>query len=105
MVRSPEAVERALPIFEHSNYLTDILVRHPDDISLLEPFAADRPETRAKPFFESDGDASQASPTAADSVFLYLARDAVETPEAMAILRRQYRRCVFLPARAICSHG
>ena len=35
VLRSPEAVDRALTIFEFSEYLTDILVRHPAEVSLL----------------------------------------------------------------------
>ena len=34
VLRSPEAVERALTIFEFSEFLTDILVRHPGDFTL-----------------------------------------------------------------------
>ena len=36
VLRSPEAVERALTIFEFSEYLTDMLVRHPAEVALLE---------------------------------------------------------------------
>ena len=36
VLQSPEAVERALTIFEFSEYLTEILVRHPGEVSLLE---------------------------------------------------------------------
>ena len=36
MLQSPDAVERALTIFEYSEFLTDILVRHPEDVSLLK---------------------------------------------------------------------
>ncbi len=39
VLRSPQAVERALNIFEFSEYLTDILVRHPREVSLLERIA------------------------------------------------------------------
>ena len=35
VLRSPESVERALTIFEYSEFLTDILVRHPGEVSLL----------------------------------------------------------------------
>ena len=36
VLQSPAAVERALQIFEFSEYLTDILVRHPAEVLLLE---------------------------------------------------------------------
>ena len=35
VVSSPQSVERALEVFDCSEYLTDILVRHPSDIELL----------------------------------------------------------------------
>ena len=48
VLRSPEAVERALTIFEFSEFLTDILVRHPAEVSLLEEIeeraVADEPD-------------------------------------------------------------
>ncbi len=36
VLRAPAAVERALTIFEFSEFLTDILVRHPEEIALLD---------------------------------------------------------------------
>ncbi len=33
--RSPEAVQRALPLFEFSDYLSDILVQYPTEVGLL----------------------------------------------------------------------
>ncbi len=39
VLRSPAAVERALTIFEYSEFLTDILVRHPEAVALLNEIA------------------------------------------------------------------
>src|SRR5437899_10562248 len=35
VLRHPEAVSRALALFETSDYLTDILIRHPEEIATL----------------------------------------------------------------------
>ena len=92
VLRSPEAVERALTIFEFSEYLTDILVRHPADVSLLESI-----ENRSSPG-EQDLFAADAPEVSVheDPVFAYLAQKTVDRFEAMSILRRHYRRRAFL---------
>ena len=41
VLSSPQAIGRALEVFDCSEYLTDILVRHPSDIDLLEESAPD----------------------------------------------------------------
>ena len=38
-LRSPRAVERSLRVFDLSDYLTDILVRYPEEIAALEEMA------------------------------------------------------------------
>src|SRR5208283_2826460 len=92
VLRSPEAVERALDIFEFSEYLTDILVRHPAEVSLLERIA-EIPTSEAAELFD---DGPQTEPAMSDPVFAYLAQDKVDRAEAMSILRRHYRRRVFI---------
>ncbi len=49
VLRSPDAVEKALTIFEFSEFLTDILVRHPEEVSLLEQDRRDRGRRRRGP--------------------------------------------------------
>jgi glutamate-ammonia-ligase adenylyltransferase len=92
ILRSPAAVERALTVFEHSELLTDILVRHPEEVALLnravEPVQSDGP----KLFSEVPGSERSAQ----DSVFHYLAKGELDRAEAMSILRQQYRHSVFL---------
>ena len=44
--RAPKAVERALQLFAHSEYLTDILVRHPQQIESLAEVTLARSATR-----------------------------------------------------------
>jgi glutamine synthetase adenylyltransferase len=92
VLRSPSAVERALTIFEFSEFLTDILVRHPGDVTLLQGIA-DRLTSDGDGLFASGPPASS---TPADPVFTYLAGKNVDPSEALPILRRHYRRRVFL---------
>ncbi len=92
VLRSPENVERALAIFEFSEFLTDILVRHPGEISLLEQIE-DRRQTAAPNLF---AEVSHNGAGPADPVFAYLANEKVDRAEAMSILRRHYRRRLFM---------
>ncbi len=92
VLRSPEAVERALTIFEFSEYLTDILIRHPAEVSLLENIE-NRSGSGEGDLFA--GDAREVS-ASEDPVFAYLAQEKVDRSEAMSILRRHYRRRAFL---------
>ena len=39
LVHNPQAVGRALRLFQVSDYLTDILVRHPQELSAIEEVA------------------------------------------------------------------
>jgi glutamate-ammonia-ligase adenylyltransferase len=92
VLRSPDAVERALDIFEFSEYLTDILVRHPHEVSLLEQIE-ERPRVEGAELFD---DRTQSTDVTPDPVFVYLAREKVDHSEAMCILRQHYRQRMFL---------
>ena len=90
VLRYPEMVERALTIFEFSDFLTDILVRHPAEVSLLER-VDESCRSGEKALFES-----RATEKGDDPVFAYLARGKIDRDEAMSILRQHYRRRVFV---------
>jgi len=92
VLRSPAAVEQALTIFQNSDFLTDILVRHPDAVVLLDEIEQRRAQDRLELVFESDRPAE----TCDDPVVKYLGGGKVDRAEAMSILRQQYRRQVFL---------
>ncbi|MFI5115171.1 MAG: hypothetical protein ACHP8B_00590 [Terriglobales bacterium] len=92
VLRSPEAVGRALTIFECSEYLTDILVRHPAEVALL-PQIEELPTLGVGELFDEGPRSASVAP---DPVFAYLAQEKVDRSEANAILRRHYRRRVFL---------
>jgi glutamate-ammonia-ligase adenylyltransferase len=92
VLRSPEAVGRALTIFEFSEYLTDILARHPAEVALL-PQIDELSALDAGELFDAGPRSEIVAP---DPVFAYLAQEKVDRSEANAILRRHYRRRVFL---------
>jgi len=91
-LRAPEAVERALTIFEFSEFLTDILVRHPDEVALLERIAINNDAGEAT-LFDAD---SRRQRMLQDPVLAYFAQEGVDRTQAMSILRRRYLRQVFL---------
>ena len=92
VLHSPDAVERALDIFEFSEYLTDILVRHPREVSLLDNIGKRTTAEGAELF----SDTSQNPDATPDPVFVYLAQEKVDHSEAMSILRRHYRQRMFV---------
>jgi [glutamine synthetase] adenylyltransferase / [glutamine synthetase]-adenylyl-L-tyrosine phosphorylase len=88
LLHSPEAVERALRIFEVSDYLTDILTRHPEEIEGVEEFAPRAAEQPA--LVEVQGKA------APDPVFEFVAASDTPRSEKLHHLRRHYRHRVFV---------
>jgi glutamate-ammonia-ligase adenylyltransferase len=89
VVRHPEAVVRALELFEASDYLTDILIRHPQEIATLCEVGNIRSRTNAGSLFENP-----LSPGVAggDPVFAYVASAPVPHGEKLSLLRRHYRQ-------------
>lgn len=92
VLRSPEAVEDALTIFENSEYLTDVLVRHPEDVELLREVNI-LPKPEAPPLLSSP---EQITPGIPDPVFAYLARSDRDRIEAQSLFRQQFRRMLFV---------
>ncbi len=89
VARSPHAVEKALQLFGASDFLTDLLVRHPDEIATLEYMG----EARAvgDELFAHTGTYEPA----ADPVFEYLGASSAEYGDKLALLRQHYRHRVF----------
>ena len=91
VLREAEAVPRALRLFESSEYLTQILIRHPEEIATLGEMA----EPAAEPslyLFESGLGAKRSD---RDPVFAYVAGAGLDAAEKLAWLRRHYRHRVF----------
>jgi glutamate-ammonia-ligase adenylyltransferase len=91
VLRAPEALNLALRLFGVSDYLTDILVRHPQEISTVEEIG--EPGSRAENgqlFGDTAGYA-----IATDPVFAYVAASGASRGEKLALLRQHYRHRVF----------
>jgi len=94
ILRHPEAVSRALTLFETSDYLTEILVRHPEEIATLNQLGGSSPEeSGTAALFEAPGRGGSPAP---DPVFAYAARLSAPPGENFAFLRRHYRHRVFV---------
>jgi glutamate-ammonia-ligase adenylyltransferase len=90
--RAPQAVEHALQLFAVSDGLTEILIRHPEEIQTLEELGGTEPAPGGPALFPHAGDAGGLS---GDPVFAHIASGAVEQGEKMALLRRYSRHRTF----------
>ena len=91
VLRSQESIRRALEIFEVSEYLTDILIRYPSDVALLQDLEA-QPERGSGELFPVSIDPNAGIP---DPVLAYLAQSNVELQEALGLFRQQFRQALF----------
>ena len=92
VVRHADAVERAMELFENSEYLTDILVRHPEEIATLAN--CDEPAQRRGGGYLF-GNLLGAVRANNDPVFAYLAASESSYGEKLSLLRQHYRHRVF----------
>jgi [glutamine synthetase] adenylyltransferase / [glutamine synthetase]-adenylyl-L-tyrosine phosphorylase len=97
VLRAPQAVERALELFGGSDYLTDILLRHPEEIASLNAAAPKLGEGTGQLFAQPDG---RDSGLRGDPEFEYLRGAYVSYGEKLALLRRHYRHRVFASGAA-----
>ncbi len=92
VLRHQEAVARALVLFEASEYLTEILIRHPEEITVLASLEASEPRATTAFLFERSPGLVR---TAGDPVFSYLANSPVPYGEKLALLRQHFRHRAF----------
>jgi [glutamine synthetase] adenylyltransferase / [glutamine synthetase]-adenylyl-L-tyrosine phosphorylase len=92
VLRHADGVNCALPLFEMSDYLTDILVRHPEEIVTVAGLADVPVRTGSGYLFESALGGGRA---AVDPVFAYLSGSSATHAEKLALLRRHFRHRVF----------
>jgi glutamate-ammonia-ligase adenylyltransferase len=101
ILRSPDAVERAITIFEQSGYLTDILVRYPADVELLSPIH-EHLGNGASALFDVPLDQSN---LLTNPILAYLSTTTVDRQEALALQRHQFRQSLFVSAARDLYHG
>jgi [glutamine synthetase] adenylyltransferase / [glutamine synthetase]-adenylyl-L-tyrosine phosphorylase len=93
VLRYQEAVSRAMVLFESSDYLTEILVRHPEEIATLAGLEELAPPGGGRYLFEKSlGLAGEDR----DPVFAYLAESPAPYPEKLALLRQHFRHRAFV---------
>lgn len=93
LLRDQRAIVRILPLLETSEYLTEILVRNPEEVSALPSFSGETQAASGPKLFELSPDERFAG---RDPVFSYLANSNASHSEKIALLRRQFRHCIFV---------
>ena len=93
MLRHQEGVRRALMLFETSEYLTEILIRHPEEIVTLAELEEAAPHRGGRYLFEKSLGLAE---TARDPVFAYLADSPAPYAEKLVWLRQHFRHRAFV---------
>jgi glutamate-ammonia-ligase adenylyltransferase len=93
LLRYPTIAGRALALFETSDYLTEILVRHPEEVAALDELNQGIRPLPSGVLFHAMGEQAR---TVRDPVFEYLANSHAPHAEKISLLRRHYRRCMLL---------
>ena len=93
VLQHQEGMRRALVLFETSDYLTEILIRHPEEIVTLAELEEVPPQAGGRYLFEKSLGLAE---TARDPVFAYLADSPVPYAEKLAMLRQHFRHRAFV---------
>jgi glutamate-ammonia-ligase adenylyltransferase len=93
ILRHPGGVVRALALFESSEYLTGILVRHPEEVATLGELGEAAPRW-AGPYLFEGALAPLRKDNDNDPVFAFLASSSASYGEKLALLRQHYRHRV-----------
>lgn len=90
LCHNPQVLERAADVLEHSPFLSELLIRHPAEISEL----ADLPPAGDALALEQQGRfaAEAAYSVEDDPVLMHVAASDAPLTEKMALMRRHYRR-------------
>jgi glutamate-ammonia-ligase adenylyltransferase len=92
VLRHQAVVARSLPLFQLSEYLSETLVRHPEEVSALAEIRSAPPRLSSGTLFTLSPDDR---PAGRDPVFAYVANSISEHREKIALLRRHFRHCMF----------
>jgi glutamate-ammonia-ligase adenylyltransferase len=92
MLREQSSIAESLSLFDASEYLTEVLVRHPDEVSTLTEIRSSAPRiTGANLFSMLDENLFGER----DRVFGYIANSMASHSEKIALLRRHFRHRAF----------
>lgn len=92
VVRQQGTLAASLSLFDVSEYLTESLVRHPEEVATLSEIRSSMPRTMSGDLFNLLGDQSFSH---RDPVFGYIAESNAAREEKIALLRRHFRHCAF----------
>jgi glutamate-ammonia-ligase adenylyltransferase len=92
-LRSPRAVESALRIFDLSDYLTDVLVRYPEEIAALEELGAANGNDGGQNLFPKTTNPALISTD--DPILPFMRESGESYQEKLAVLRRHFRQTTF----------
>ncbi|MGH9504023.1 MAG: hypothetical protein ACRD20_14320 [Terriglobales bacterium] len=93
VLQHQEGVRRALALFESSDYLTEILIRHPEEVVTLAELEEVPLRASGRYLFEKSLGLAE---IARDRVFAYLATSPVSYAEKLALLRQHFRHRAFV---------
>ena len=93
VLQHQEGMRRALVLFETSDYLTEILIRHPEEIVTLAELEEVPRAPGGRYLFEKSLGLTE---TARDPVFAYLADSPAHYAEKLAMLRQHFRHRAFV---------
>jgi glutamate-ammonia-ligase adenylyltransferase len=92
VLRQQQAVAGSLSLFALSEYLTETLVRYPEEVSALAEIQSSASHLAGGNLFNLSPDDQL---TSRDPVFAYVASTVAEQREKIALLRRHFRHCMF----------
>lgn len=102
LLRHPEAFHSALVVFGESDYLTELLIRHPEEIATLAALRETPPHGASGHLFENCFERRAVS---GDQFFSYIAGAPSSFGEKLSLLRKHYRHRLFAEgARDITEH-
>ncbi len=93
VAKNPELVDKALQLFRQSEFLTDILARHPEDVANLADVRRSSSRHQAATLFNPDDPIRSSHSELLES---YIASEALPHTEKLTLLRRRFRHRIFL---------
>ncbi|HUK23856.1 MAG TPA: hypothetical protein VLV49_04695 [Terriglobales bacterium] len=93
VLRHSEALTNALELFDASEYLTEILVHHPEEIGSLTHLSAEAAAGSSAYLFDAPLGIER---TGSDPIFAYLAATGAPYGDKLSLLRQQYRHRIFV---------
>jgi glutamate-ammonia-ligase adenylyltransferase len=89
---TPQLLEKAVTLFGQSELLTDILVRHPEDIANIADLRQSSPRHQVSALFTPEESVRARHSKALEQ---YLASDVLNYAEKLALVRRRFRHRMF----------